>query len=89
MVRHGQVEEENVGLDFGGKLYRLAAVAGFAHHFHVRLRFEQPSQAVAENRMIVGNDDADGTTLSIHCSSFVPVGYVPPLEHRVPGSILS
>ena len=66
VVRHGQIEQKNVGLDLGGQFHRLEAVAGFAHHFHVAFRFEQAPQPVAENRVIVGNHNAYGMNAFIH-----------------------
>ena len=38
---------------------RLFAVAGFGDHCHVRLLIDDGGEAVAHDRMIVGEDDAD------------------------------
>ena len=67
MVRHGQVEQKNVGLDLGRQFHRLEAVAGFAHHFHIAFRFQQAPQSVAENRVIVGNHNAYGMSCVYPC----------------------
>ena len=86
---HGEVEQENVGLDLGGQFHRFKAVASFAYDLHIFLGFEQTPQTVAENWMIVGDDDADGTSLSIHGWSFVREECGPPRGPHDPGSILS
>ena len=69
MVRHGKIEEKNVGLDLLGQFDRLEAITGFAHYFHVAFRFQQAPQPVAENGMIVGNHNANGMDSFIHNGS--------------------
>ncbi len=64
MLRHGEIEQKDVRLQLLDKLYRLGPVRGFAQDLHLRFRFQQPAQAVAENRMVIGNYQAHWLRLS-------------------------
>ena len=55
MFRHRQIEQQNVGLQLLRQLHRFGAVRGFAQNLQVGFGFQQPPQAVAENRMVIGN----------------------------------
>ena len=60
-LRHREVHEHDLRTQAPGELDRLAAVAGFTHHF-VTLRLEQAPEAVTEERMVIGDQDAHGQT---------------------------
>ena len=57
--RHHEVEQDHVGrvLRRGGD--RLLAVAGLADHLDVVLQVEERPQALAHDRVVVGDQDAD------------------------------
>jgi hypothetical protein len=56
---HADVHQDHVGVKQPGLGQRLAAVAGLPGHGQVRLRFEQHSQAFADEVLVVGDQDAD------------------------------
>jgi hypothetical protein len=45
---------------------RRVHVAGLGHHLHVLLRLEQQAQAVANDRVVVGEDDRDLGLVAVH-----------------------
>jgi len=82
---HRQIEEKNVGLDLRRQFDGLQAVAGFSDHFHVGFGLQQAPEAVAENRMIVGNHNANRLCASIHDWSSAPAECALPAGHRAQG----
>ena len=54
-ARHCQIQQKNVGADLLSLGDGLGAIGGFAHHLEFRLRFQETAQAVAKDRMIVGD----------------------------------
>jgi hypothetical protein len=53
-VHHDHVRARALDLDHG-----LVAVAGLAHHLHARVALQQRAQAVAEDRVVVGEEDPE------------------------------
>ena len=53
-VRHAQIKEKNVGLEFGEKLDALDAVLSFADDSDVFVGIEQLPQTIAKDGVIVG-----------------------------------
>ena len=68
-LRHGKVEEQDVRPQLGDALHRLAPVGGFSDDGEPWFGLEQSAEAVAENRVVVGNDDADGVLGATHGAS--------------------
>ena len=58
-VGHAQIEQQHVRIQFLDLVQDLAAVGGFAHHLKVLLQAEELFQAVADDRMVVGNQYSD------------------------------
>ena len=56
-VGHAEIEQQHVGIQLLDLLQHLAAVAGLAHHLEVVFQLEELLQPVANNRMVVGQDD--------------------------------
>src|SRR5580693_10379711 len=56
--RHGEIEQDQVGLGFLDVLERLEAGGGFTTDFKTRLIFQQGANATAHDSMIVGDEDA-------------------------------
>ena len=63
-ARHLQIHQRDVGLEFAEAHDRFGAVARFADKRHVRLRFEDRGDAVAQHRMVVDDENADRGVLS-------------------------
>ena len=59
-LRHVQVEQGDVGLGEQHLADRLASVGSDTGHLEVRDRAEQGGQPGTDDRMVVGDDDADG-----------------------------
>ena len=57
-LRHGDVHDDHVGMQFLGQLHGFAAVAGLAHDLHVGLRGEDHAEALAHQRVIVGEQNS-------------------------------
>src|ERR1017187_9462283 len=53
LLRHAQIEQENVRLQLSEHLRTLDAVGGLAHDLDVVRHFEQLAETVAENRVVV------------------------------------
>jgi hypothetical protein len=60
MLGHGQVQQENVGLELPRQFHRLGAVRGLTQHLQIRLCFQQPAQTIPEYRMVVSYHNANG-----------------------------
>jgi hypothetical protein len=60
MLGHRQIQQQNVGLHLPSQSYRFGAIGRFTDHFQIRLSFEKPKQAIAENWMVVGDYDTHG-----------------------------
>ena len=58
-VGHGEIEEQDVRLELAHQLDGLRAVRGFADDAEARLHLQQLAQPVAEDGMVVGDEDAD------------------------------
>ena len=56
-IGHAEVEQQNVGIQLLHLVQHLAAVAGFAHDLEIVFEQQQFFQAVADDRMIVGDED--------------------------------
>jgi hypothetical protein len=56
--RHDQVEQQNVGPQIGDHANRFTTVARLADDAHIRIRFEQVAQRLAEQRVIVREEHA-------------------------------
>ena len=67
--RHREVEQQDVGPQAGHLRDRLLAVARLADHLEPRVRLEQPAQAVSEDRVVVGDHDANGSVPLRHGAS--------------------
>ena len=52
-----------VGPQFLRQLHRLPPGLRFAHHQHVRLRLQQQAEALADDRMIVRDQDRDASSV--------------------------
>ena len=61
-LRHRHVEDDHVGLLGAQDVERLGAVAGFAHDEDVLFVLENPPEALADQGVIVDEDDADGVS---------------------------
>ncbi len=59
--RHGDIHHGHVGAQRVEALDRLAAVGGFAGHFHVGLAGDGFAQAGAQQWVVVDHQDADRT----------------------------
>ena len=66
--RHRHVEHDNVGVELFVELDGFRAATGLADHFDVELVFEDAPEALAYQRMVVGEQDAD--TSGCHATSF-------------------
>jgi len=53
-IRHAQIEEKNIGLQFGEKFDALRAVLRFANDGDIFVGIEKLPQAIAKNRVVVG-----------------------------------
>jgi hypothetical protein len=54
LIRHAQVEEENVRLELGEELDALRAVLGFPDDSDIFVGVEKLPQAIAEDRVVIG-----------------------------------
>ena len=59
-VGHGHIEQQQVRPQLPDSLHRGRAVARVTDHLQPGFRFEQPPEAVAENRMVARNQNAGG-----------------------------
>ena len=61
-VGHGDIENEYIGGPRPGRLEHFQAVGGLADdHDRLSASFDRQAQPVPDHRMIVGNDNANGT----------------------------
>lgn len=56
-VGHLNIHQHHIGLQLLGQRDGLLTVAGFAHHCRFRSRTKDRPQTVAEERMVIGNED--------------------------------
>jgi hypothetical protein len=53
-VRHAEIEQENIGLEFGEELDAFRAVLRFADDSDVFVGIQEFPQTIAKDRMVVG-----------------------------------
>jgi hypothetical protein len=53
-IGHVDVHDNHIGPELAGQLYGRAAVFGLGHHFHTVLLFDQRTQAVAHDLVVIG-----------------------------------
>src|SRR5438105_2479407 len=58
-ARHREIQQKNVGLQFGGQRNGVLSVRSFGNHLKVLLGGKQASQAVTKNRMIIGDENSN------------------------------
>jgi len=56
-VRHGEAEQQDIRLKLLNQLHRFLAVARLAYDRQIRLRLEQPAEALATEGLVVGDRD--------------------------------
>src|SRR5882757_223300 len=59
-LRHRDVEHENVGAQFLDARQAFFAIGGLSHQLELRRAADQMSNGLSNERMIVGEHDADG-----------------------------
>ena len=55
---HPDVEDGDVGFEFGGFVDGFAAVGGFGYDFPAMTRFKERTKAGADDGMVIGDQDA-------------------------------
>ena len=75
-VGHAEVEQQYVGVQVADLFEHLAPVAGFADHLEIVFEKQQLLQAVAHNRMVVGDQKADRALPYFSCFGQVIYGGV-------------
>jgi hypothetical protein len=58
-IRHAKIKEENIRLELTEKLDALGAVLSFAHDGHLVVGVEEFAEAVAENGVVIREEDPD------------------------------
>jgi hypothetical protein len=58
-VGHAEVEDHDVGLQVGGDVQRLLPILRLGDDLDARILVESPYDALADERKIVSDDDAD------------------------------
>jgi hypothetical protein len=58
-MRHGDIQEDDIGMKRFHFLQGLPTIFSLTSHFHVRLAVQQLSEAFPDNSMIVCNQDFD------------------------------
>src|SRR6266568_4025723 len=81
-ARHGQVEEQHVELELAHALQYFAAVLRFAHDGEIGRRREHLLQPFANDRMVVGDNDADHAACALPSRGICTAMLVP-----LPGSL--
>jgi hypothetical protein len=56
-ARHGNVENDEVGVYFGGAFNGIESIRGFAANFKARI-FQQGADSSANRRIVVNDEDA-------------------------------
>ena len=59
MTRHGEIEQQNVGLELPRQLDRFRPVTSFSDDRELGFGFQQPPQAIAKNGVVVGDQNAN------------------------------
>src|SRR5438045_4282503 len=78
---HVEVHHDDVRLLFCGEAYRLLAVGGLTHDGGLRQGGEQGAQALAEDRMVIGEEHAQRRGHAAASGRWA-VNWVPPLSRR-------
>ena len=63
--RHGEVEQDHIGLEFLDEFEGFEAVAGLVADFNARLRFQQSANAAAHDGVVVGDENPIGFGLGV------------------------
>ena len=83
-VGHADIHQHDVGPQRPGGLDRLTPVAGLANDLEVGLGVEDHAEACADERLVVGDQDADHPAASGWSGSRARTAY--PCPFRVPAS---
>src|ERR1051325_7749408 len=67
-ARHLQIEHGDVRPLLAETLDAFHAIAGFAGDLHVRRAFDRGAQAVAHDRMVVGDQDPERPVVAVHAA---------------------
>src|SRR2546422_7846885 len=60
LVRHAQVEQQNVGLELGKHLDAIGAIRGLADNGDIISGAKQLTQAITEDGVVVSDESTDG-----------------------------
>ena len=90
-LRHSDVEHRDIGMMLRGELHGFASIVGLGDDFEIRLLLEQKPESRANDRMVVGEEDADHyptilpalTCVSLGCMATI---VAPPFAGNVLGS---
>ena len=75
MLWHRQIEKKNVRFQLSRELYGLGAITGLTDDLKIRLRLQEASQTIPEDRVVIGNNNPDGLRSSvIHRHSLAAAG---------------
>src|SRR5436309_12666735 len=66
---HPDVEEQDVGLGLPNQLHDVLGALGVCDHLDVVLHLEDRAQALAEQRVVIDDDEAESSRLSDHASN--------------------
>ena len=59
-LRHGEIEQQNVGPQRAHHVERFDTIFGFGDDLHLAVGLQHVAQPNSNDRMIVGNQDLDG-----------------------------
>ena len=72
-IRHAQIEQQNIGLEFAQHADAFVAVGSFADDGDIFFAVEKLAEAVTENNVVVGHQDANGLFGFSHVSRGEPL----------------
>jgi hypothetical protein len=58
VLGHRQIQKHDVRLKLAGQLDGFRAIAGFSDDFEIRFCFQQTTEAIPKNGVVIGNDQA-------------------------------